>query len=155
MATFIHIADEKKARLIKKSGIKAGKRGVFCFPVTMDFSLTHQWARELKRTGVRTLVCVQFKIEDTEMVSIGRYNGEKIFMTAAEALTAVADHVDPMGLEVILKRRVEAKEIVRIYPAPKVVGWRYYPGAKGRQPCHCRFCNRGEIKASRLIRDDA
>ena len=155
MATFIHLADSKKKRLIEKSGIKAGKKGVFSVPVTKAFVTTHQWSRELKRRGVRSLVCVQFRVSDDETVWVGMYNGEKMSMTAAESVATVAGHTAPMGLEVIFGRKILPKEIVRIYAAPKIVGWRYYPAAKGKKPfCHCRYCNRGEIRAQRLIRQD-
>ena len=140
MASFIHLADAKKRRLIEKNGIKAAKRGIFCVPVISNFSVTHQWSRELKRTGVKELICIQFRVPDDEAVTLGRYNGEKISMSAAESVATVMAHTN---------------EIARIYPAPRVVGWRYSPEAKGKQPfCHCRYCNRGEIRASRLIRDD-
>lgn len=155
MASFIHLADAKNQRLLEKNGIKVGKKGVFSTPITKNFSVTHQWSRELKRTGVKSLVCVQFRVPDDEVVSVGRYNGDKISMTAAESVATVANHTDPMGLEVIFNRKILPKEIVRIYPAPKTVGWRYYPEAKGKKPfCHCRYCNRGEIRAQRLIRED-
>ncbi|MBI3849138.1 MAG: hypothetical protein HY298_02435 [Verrucomicrobia bacterium] len=155
MASFIHLADAKNKRLIERNGIKAGKRGVFSIPVTKDFSVTHQWARELKRTGVKSLICVQFRVPDDEVVSVGMYNGEKLSMTAAESVATVANHTGPMGLEVVFDRKILPKEIFRIYPAPRIVGWRYYPDAKGKKPfCHCRFCNRGEIRAQRLIRED-
>jgi hypothetical protein len=155
MASFVHLADAKNKRLIEKNGIKAGKNGAFCIPVSKDFSVTHQWSRELKRTGVRTLICVQFRVPDEETVTLGRYNGEKISMTAAESVATVSEHTAPMGLEVVIKRRILPQEISRIYPAPKIMGWRYSPEAKGKKPfCHCRFCNRGEIRAQRLIRKD-
>lgn len=142
MASFIHIADAKNQQLLEKNGIKAGRRGVFCVPVTRDFMTAHQWARELKRTGIRTLICVQFRVPDDEMVSIGMYNGEKILMTAAESVATAESHTAPMGLEVLVARKILPKEIVRIYSAPKLAGWRYYPAAKGKKPsCHCRFCN--------------
>jgi hypothetical protein len=155
MASFIHLADAKKRRLIEKIGIKAGKRGVFSVPVTKNFVVTHQWSRELKRTGVRSLICVQFRVPDDELVLVGTYNGEKISMTASESVATVAEHIAPMGLEVLFGRKILPREIMRIYPAPKIVGWRYYPAAKGKKPfCRCRFCNRGEIRAQRLIRED-
>jgi len=155
VASFIHIADAKNRNLIKKNGIRAGRRGVFSAPITSDFSVTHQWSRELKRRGARSLICVQFRVPDEQAVSVGTYNREKISMTAAEAIATAADHTGSMGLEVIFARRILPKEIVRIYPAPRITGWRYYPSAKGRRPfCHCRSCNRGEIKARRLIRDE-
>jgi hypothetical protein len=160
MVSFIHIADEKSQQAILKAGIRAfkrrsGMRGVYAMPVVPDFTKSHQWARELKRRGVRNLICVQFKIPDDEKVFVGKYNGDKIEMTAAEASGSVLHHTDPMGLEVILPRRVIPTEITRTYQAPRLVGWRYYPSAKGKPPfCHCKWCNRGEIKASRIIRGD-
>ena len=33
---------------------------------------------------------------------VGKYNGDKLEMTASEAATAVLKHTDPMGLEVII-----------------------------------------------------
>jgi hypothetical protein len=99
---------------------------------------------------------VQFKIPDDELVLAGKYNGEKLRMTASEAAAEFLKHTDPMGLEAIVPRRIMPKEIARTYPAPRICGWRYYPDAKGKPPfCHCKFCNRGEIRAQRLIRDDA
>jgi hypothetical protein len=160
MVSFIHITDKKDEQLIMRNGIRAAKRrtgvrGVYATPVVPNFATTHQWARELKRWGIRTLICVQFKIPDEELVLVGQYNGEKLEMAAAEALGAVLNHTDPMGLEVIIPRRITAREVTRTYPAPRITGWRYYPKAKGKQPfCHCKWCNRGEIRASRIIRED-
>ena len=117
--------------------------------------LSHQWARELKRTGIRNFVCIQFKIDDNEIVGIGKYNEEKILMPANEAIDTIMKHIDPSGLEVIIYTKITPSQIDRFYPAPKITGWRFYPEAKGKKPfCHCRYCNRGEIKAQRLIEDD-
>lgn len=44
-------------------------------------------------------------------------NGEKVEMTAAEALGAVLKHTVPMGLEVIIPRKITVREITRIYLA--------------------------------------
>ena len=160
MVSFIHITDKKDEQLIMRNGIGAarrrtGVRSVYATPVVPNFATAHQWARELKRRGIRTLICVQFKIPDEELVLVGQYNGEKLEMAAAEALGAVLNHTDPMGLEVIIPRRITAREVTRTYPAPRITGWRYYPNAKGKQPfCHCKWCNRGEIRASRIIRED-
>jgi hypothetical protein len=160
MVSFIHIVDKNEEQAILRNGIRstkrrAGVRGVYATPVVPNFVMTHQWARELKRGGIKTLICVQFRIPDEEVVLIGKYNGEKFEMTAAEALGAVLNHTDPMGLEVVIPRRVSPKEIMRTYLAPPITGWRYYPGAKGKPPfCHCKWCNRGEIRAKRLIRED-
>jgi hypothetical protein len=144
MVSFIHIADKKDEQAILGSGIKAmkrrsGLRGVYALPVVPNYATTHQWARELKRRGNRTLMCVQFKIPDVEPVLVGKYNGEKLEMTAAEAAGAVLNHSDPMGLEVIIPRKITANEVMRTYLAPRITGWRYYPTAKGKPPfCHCK-----------------
>jgi len=121
MVSFIHIADKNDEQAILRNGIKASKRrsgarGVYATPVVQDFAITHQWARELKRRGVRTLVCVRFKIPDDQPVLVGKYNGEKLEMTATEAIGAVLSHTDPMGLEVIIPRKITAKEIMRDVP---------------------------------------
>jgi hypothetical protein len=160
MALFIHIADKNDEASIVKNGIRASKRktgprGVYAVPVIPSYTTNHQWSRELKRGGVRTLICVQFRIPDDEFVLAGKYDGEKLEMSASAAAGAFLAHTDPMGLEVIVPRRIMPKEIARTYPAPRLTGWRYYPDAKGRKPfCHCKFCNRGEIRAQRLIRED-
>lgn len=160
MVSFVHIADKNDEQAILRVGLKAikrrsGVRGVFAMPVVPNFTTTHQWARELKRRGTRTLICVQFRIPDAEPVLVGKYNGERLEMRATEALGTILKHRDPMGLEVIIPRKIAAKEITRTYLAPQITGWRYYPAAKGKPPfCHCKWCNRGEIRASRLIRED-
>jgi hypothetical protein len=98
---------------------------------------------------------VQFKVPNDELVLVGKYNGEKLEMTASEATATFLAHADPMGLEVVVPRKIAPKEIARTYLAPRVTGSRYYPEAKGKQPfCRCKFCNRGEIRAQRLIRED-
>lgn len=160
MVSFIHIADKDDEASIVRNGIRSLKRkrgvpGVYALPVVPNHATTHQWARELKRSGVKTLLCVQFRIPDDEIVSVGKYNGEKLQMTASEAAAAVLTHTDPMGLEVLVPRKIKAREITRTYLAPRLTGWRYYPEAKGQNPfCPCKFCNRGEIRAQRLIRED-
>jgi len=161
MVLFLHIADKNDEKSIVKNGIrsakrKAGPRGVYAVPVFPSYTTTYQWARELKRSGAKTLICVQFRIPNDEFVLIGKYNSEKLEMTASEAAAVFLKHTDPMGLEVIVPRKIMSKEITRVYLAPRITGWRFYPDAKGKKPfCHCKFCNRGEIRAKRLIREDA
>lgn len=161
MISFIHIADKKDEKSITKNGIKCTKRkngpnGVYAVPVVQDHSLTHQWARELKRGGARTLICIQFRIPNAEAVLVGKYNCEKLKLTASTAVAEFLRHKDPMGLEVIIPRKILPREITGTYLAPRITGWRYSPEAKGGKPfCRCKFCNRGEIKAKRLIQEDA
>ena len=161
MVSFVHIADKNNKQSLLKGGIRcpkrtSGPRGVHAVPVIPNHATTHQWARELKRKGVKTLICVQFRIPNRENVLVGKYNGEKLKMTASEAVAAFMEHTDPMGLEVMIPRKIEPREITGTYLAPRITGWRYYPAAKGAKPfCHCKFCNRGEIRAQRIIREDA
>jgi hypothetical protein len=160
MASFIHIADKKNEQAVLRNGIQStkrhsGVRGVYAMPVLPNFASAHQWARELKRRPIRTFICVQFRIPDEDPVLVGKYNGEKLEMTAAEAVRAVLTHTDPMGLEVLIPRKINSKEITRTYLAPRVTGWRYYSTAEGKPPfCHCKWCNRGEIRAQLLIREE-
>lgn len=74
-------------------------------------------------------------------------------MTAAEAIKVFLRHPTGMGLQVLVLRRIEAKEIKRTYVPTQIIGWRYYPEAHGKPPfCGCAFCQRGLIK-NRKIRE--
>jgi hypothetical protein len=158
MATFVHIADERMARRILRGGIRATEfgtrtdaplRGVFCVPVVANFQMTFQWLRELKRSGHRSACGVQFRIDDTEAVFVGYYSELPKPMTAAQSVALFLQTEDPRGLQVVVPRTIGAHEITRIRGIPQVVGWRFYPAAKGRPPLWPRA---GDIKASRLRR---
>jgi hypothetical protein len=41
---------------------------------------------------------VQFRIPNAEIILVGKYNAEKLEMTASEAAGAFLAHSDPMGL---------------------------------------------------------
>lgn len=159
MATFVHLAPEKSIRSIRRSGIKPRlahpdlPKGVFAMPVTPNFYVSHQWLRELKRSGQRTLEAVYFKIPDDQTVWVGHYNNESIQVTAAEASGIILGHESAEGYEVFIPRKIAAREIHRTRRLPQVLGWRYSPGAKGRKPCGCPVCQRrGEIKSQRIRR---
>jgi hypothetical protein len=160
MATFIHLTCESLAIRIRRTGIGRlckpsdnHPRGIFAMPVTSNLYVTHQWLRELKRRGRKPIVGVYFRISDKELVWIGRYNQLHRKMTAANA-TAEFWGTDPRdGWEVIIPRRIAAREICRVCSLPQVIGWRYYPGANGKLPCcGCKYCTRGEYGARRLRR---
>jgi len=153
----VHIADARDARKIERAGLKPSRwrkpdrRGVYGMPVLPNYFVSHQWMRELKRRGMRTLVGVYFRVPDREPVVIGHYNTEHTAMTAARAVRVVMDADDPRGYEVLIPRKIESTEIHAIRPVHRVVGWRYYPGAHSRTPCGCpACCARGEIKSRRL-----
>lgn len=156
MAMFVHIAADKDAAKIRRSGIRIARtnrrkiNGVFLSAVTKDYMRTHQWHREVQRIRNVPKVAVRIRIPDSEDVYIGKYSEEHLKVTAAHAVAISRRHDDPMGLEVILPRPVSASEILRIYVLPKAVGWRFYPGAKRKKPCGCPYCQRGEPSSRKL-----
>lgn len=146
MAMFVHLAPESQTRSIRRDGIvrtrmiRDGQRGIFAMPVTENFIVSHQWLRELKRRGCRTLSGVYFRIPDDEPVWIGRFDEEHRLVTAAEAVATLRNPAELLGMEVIIPRQVAAREICRIRHLPQVVGWRYRPGIRGWN-CMCVSCN--------------
>ena len=156
MAQFIHLFDERNLGRIRRNGLKksrvarVGTRGVFCFPQTENFVLNHQWMRELRRFRGLNLMAARFRVEDSQPVLIGRFNEEYLEVSAAESVGIARQHDSPLGLEVILPRAVLPKELQSFYRPPKVSGWRYYPEARGRQPCGCPYCQRGEPYSRRI-----
>lgn len=86
---------------------------------------------------------------------MGRYNEEHIEVSADEAVQIFSEHDDGLGLEVIIPQRIPSAAIKRVYQPSQVLGWRYFPEAKGSKPfCGCRFCNRGSINASKVITEE-
>lgn len=126
--------------------------GVFAMPVTRSFYVSHQWLRELKRSGARSISAVTFRVPDDEPVLFGHYARPHVATAASEAAGAVSRAPDPEGFEILVPRRIEASEIHRVRDLPQVLGWRYQPGAHGMKPCGCPAClPKGTIK-SRAIR---
>ncbi|MEP7337439.1 MAG: hypothetical protein ABI977_06820 [Acidobacteriota bacterium] len=156
MPMFVHLTHEKNLKAILRNGIcrlrKQSNRphGIFAMPVTRNFFVSHQWLRELKRRGPGSVLGVYFRIPDEEAVWVGHYNQSHQQMTAAEAAALIANSEKPEGYEVIIPRRIEKTEIHRTRVLPQVIGWRYYPGAHGKKPCGCSFCQRGNYGARRL-----
>jgi hypothetical protein len=145
MAMFVHLTAEKNVKLIARSGIKprlkAGWLGVFAMPVTRNFYVSHQWLRELKRNGQRTICAVYFRIPDTELVWVGHYNSNHREISAAEAAALMQAAQNREGYEVVIGRKIESREIHRIRRLPQVIGWRYMPGAHQLSTCMCIVCN--------------
>lgn len=158
MPMFVHLTPESRVALVRRNGIGRLRKslggapnGIFAMPVTRNFYISHQWLRELKRRGQRTIAGVYFRIPDQETVWVGHYGQAHEEMTAAEAMSEFMASESREGWEVIIPRRIAAKEIHRVRALPQVVGWRYFPGAKGKPPfCPCKFCTRGEYGAARM-----
>ncbi|MGE3228888.1 MAG: hypothetical protein AB7J30_05575 [Hyphomicrobium sp.] len=161
MPLFVHIAPEPVAKRIRRSGIAPRRlrvphagfdRLVWAFPVMESYTLTHQWARELKRSGARTMVAVTFRIADGEPVFAHHYNAEPELLPAADAVARLRAMDDQLGGQVVVPRRILPSEIESVRLLPRTFGWRYFPEAKsaGRYPCDCPMCApRGEVKARR------
>jgi len=161
MARLVHITADTDAARIRRNGIRARRLGwfvagedrfVWAFPVLPSYTVTHQWGRELKRWGRHTLSAVTFVINDDEKVYVRHFNGTPLKTTAAEAIGVLLAQEDACGFEIMVPRRIEAREIAGVRVLPQAVGWRYWPGAKnaGRFPCECPVCApRGEVKARR------
>jgi hypothetical protein len=154
---FVHIADARSSASFARAGIRLPRvrpgypTGVFAMPVLKDYFASHQWLRELKRRGARTLVGVYFRVPSSEPVLVGHYRQAHAPMTAGRAARVIMEAEDPRGYEVIVPRKIEPKAIHAIRAVHRVVGWRYYPEAKGKKPfCGCQSCTRGEIKSRRL-----
>lgn len=157
MPMFVHLAPESRVARIRRNGIgrlrkRRGEQpgGIFAVPVTRNFFVSHQWLRELKRRGQGAITAIYFRIADDEPVWVGHYGQAHRPMTAAEATAEFMSAENREGWEVIIPRRIADDEIHRVRSLPQVIGWRYYPGAKGRLPCTCRYCIRGDYGAARL-----
>lgn len=158
MATFVHLTPEPLAERIRRNGITKLRKprpgfpgGIFAVPVTRSFYVSHQWLRELKRGGQRTIAAVYFRIDDDTTVWVGHYNSPARAMTAAQAVAEFMSGESREGWQVVIPERVDSRKITRIRTLRQVIGWRYAPDAKGKLPfCTCDFCTAGDIKASRL-----
>ena len=158
MAMFVHLAPESRVARIRRNGIGRLRKasgdfpgGVFAVPVVRDFSVSHQWLRELKRRNQGAVAGVYFRVPDGEPVWVGHYRQGHQWMSAAEAVGEFAAAEDAQGWEVVVPRRIAAGELHRVRRLPQVVGWRFSPESKGKPPfCTCKFCTRGEYGARRL-----
>ncbi len=162
MPLLVHITPEKNVAAIRRSGIGIARhmQGVFATPVLPNFVVTHQWLRELKRFRVlidghaaHTMWGVYFRVRDDEPVLFGHFGREPMTLPAARAVGEFMAAADPLGMEIVLPRRIAAKEIHRIRRLPRNVGWRYEPKVRERFFCRCVVCNpAGSINSKRKWR---
>jgi hypothetical protein len=159
MAMLVHLTGDGDVARIRRAGLsvrrdRTGLRGVYAVPMVPDFTITHQWLREVKQwKTARTLVAVDFRIPDDELVLAGRYHDPHAEMTAAEAVALVLGADDARGYEVIVRRSIRASEIHRVRSVPQKVGWRHWPDAHGRRPCGCPACLvRGQPRSAGIRR---
>ncbi|EMY79792.1 hypothetical protein LEP1GSC060_1422 [Leptospira weilii serovar Ranarum str. ICFT] len=147
MSIFLHLTSLKNKNPILRSGIKTSPihyekipMGIFCMPVIPDFSITHQWLREIKRFSNGPIIGIYFRIPDSEPLWSGRYDSELTTSSAIESIQTLRTIEDPFGFQVILPRKVTKKEIVKIKGLPQTIGWRYFPEARTKPRCLCPAC---------------
>src|SRR5882724_671055 len=156
---FVHLADEKDASSIARAGIRLPRtrqgwtRGVYAMPITRNYYVSHQWLRELKRRGQRTVVAIHFRIPDDQTVLLGHYNVDHITVTAAQASGIVMAANNAEGYQVIVPRAISHEEVHAIRSVRQVVGWRYYPASHGKAPCGCPVCQPPGAIRSRKLRE--
>jgi hypothetical protein len=152
MPRLVHLAPDHVARKVARSGINATRfrptlaerefdRAVWAFPVLPSYTLSYQWLRELKRRerSPRTIMAVTFRIADDERVYVRHYSEVPVAMTAAEAVGLILRHPNPLGYEIMVPRRIEAKEIVRVTTPPQRIGWRTNT-KRQTFACSCPVC---------------
>ena len=73
MPLLVHLCPERVAPKVLRQGIRGVRwsyadEAVFAMPWLPDYFTTHQWLRELKRRGDRTILAVDFRLSDEEPV---------------------------------------------------------------------------------------
>jgi len=120
-------------------------------PHLQEFMISHQWARELKRYGVKNFIAVDFKISNSEEIWFGKYAENHEKMPLNKAINIFMSKEDKLGYEFFIERKISSKEIVKIRKIQKPMGWRYEPDSHGKKPCPCPMCiQRGGYKTNRL-----
>jgi len=106
MPILVHLADEKDSKKIISGGIKIGKyrRGIYCMPVLPDFYVPHQWLRELKSTGAKTLVGIYFRMDSEQLVFAAKYGTNHKYITLGKAIKEIITIEDPLGYELIIRQ---------------------------------------------------
>lgn len=158
MPILTHLASEKSSGSIRRSGIKAASsatgtpNGVFCMPIMPNVLVSHQWLRELKRRGQRTILAIDFRLRSEEMIWFGHYGSSHANISLGRAIGILMRSPDALGWEVIIPRSIRPGEIIRVRRPSQVLGWRYFPKSHERRPtCACRIClPKGSIKSRRL-----
>jgi len=164
MPRFIHLAPDSVVKRIRRNGIQPTKirgwgtrwhlpgtdRLVWSFPVTPNYAVSHQWLRELKRWGARTLVAVVFRIDDDEVVFARHYSELPREMSAAAAVGVILSRPEPLGYEVMIPRRIKPIEIVAVRHVAQKLGWRTNPRPREASFCTCPICvPPGTVKSAR------
>ena len=142
MPQFIHLADDKDIASIERGGIRAvsevwSHTGIFAVPILPSYTITHQWLRELKRRGMKTLSAVQFFIPAWEPVLVGSYRDRQpLETTAAGAVGVFRSHISGLALPSRSARQTTVLRMQLLYSrrhqepeAARRARWRLIEGA--------------------------
>jgi hypothetical protein len=170
MAVVVHLFDARHEASIRRSGVRGKetvvttptaritlRRGVFVTPVLPNYFVSHQWLRELKRRGMRTIRAANIRMRSDAMVWVGHFSMEHRYVPLGHAIGLFMSESDPRGWEIVVPGPIEAKAITSVRDVPQVTGWRYFPTAheKGPWKCLCDGCLRGlrgDIKSRGFVR---
>lgn len=152
MAVLVHITSIEYVKNIMRAGIKPGSSNVvFFMPHMKDFLISHQWARELKRAGIKNFAAVDFTVPNDQLVWFGKYNAQHENVELRTAISKFMNAEDKLGYEFFIERKIEPKEILKFREIAKPMGWRYEPDAHGKKPCPCPMCLQpGGYKTNKL-----
>jgi len=152
MPRLVHLAPESRRKAIERGGIRGsttnvvvtkGKasevpRAVYAMPILPDFSVTHQWLRELRRWHDERMIAVHFVVSSDEPVWVGRYNEPHELLPLSEAARRVI--AAPAGNELVLTRSIRAREVVGVRALTQLVGWTETPTKRSGHECLCVAC---------------
>ncbi len=152
MPRIIHLARASRARSIGRVGLRGEKttvlgpgnrlvelnKAVFAMPQLRDFSVSHQWLRELRRWHDERLVVVHCRLPSEEPVWVGRYNEAHVLLPLGEAIKQLA--ASPLGQELVVPRAIARSEVAGIREVTQLVGWTEAPEGAQRFDCLCVAC---------------
>lgn len=153
MPVLVHLSDQKNQAKIISSGIKIpkGGYGIYFMPHSDSFTISHQWARELKRSGIKNFIAIDFRVSSDELVWFGKFHEQHKQISLSKAISTFMNEEDKLGYEFFIERSITAKEILKVRKISKPIGWRYEPKAHGKEPCPCPMCIQfGGYKTSKL-----
>ncbi|MBN1898390.1 MAG: hypothetical protein JW827_06405 [Spirochaetes bacterium] len=158
MPVFVHLTSDRNLKQILHSGIKtsriepSGLSGVYCMPLIKDYYISHQWLRELKRKGTRTIISLYLRLSSEEDVFLGHYKDKPVKMKANRAVKTIMDSEDPLGYQVVIPRKIHRKEIFKWKYVSQLTGWRYSPDSHhSKISCLCPACiPKGAINSQKI-----
>jgi hypothetical protein len=119
MTNLVHITTAGNAQRIARGGLRAG---FYCMPVLPSYTLTHQWARELRRWHAGVLVALDLRLPSDTPVTAGHYSRPRAPMAAAEANALIRSLDDPRGYEIHVPGVAPSTAVRRIRRIPQGIG---------------------------------